>query len=211
MAYATQDTWNKFERWACRYKNTCNKIIEEIFDFERSYFDDGLFLKEWFELDQATIFDLNLTKDELFQRVSNKINFLRAYLVDISFDGPEFMTNQSNFLSRQYASRCDNSMGVWLEQDPRHSAEAGGGFGFQEFHANFFCENIEDADFASMRNILPFDRMFVRLPKAKNWDISSANFLIEKIKNDLEFDYSAAIQIDGDELGALLSLNFNWN
>lgn len=211
MACSAQDTWNKFDRWAYRYKNVCRKMLEEMFDCGYSDLHDGLFLKEWFEFDQDIICDLNITKDVLFKRVSHKINFFRAYLVDISFDGPEFMANQSNFLSLQYPSRCDNSTGVWLEQYPTHNAEVGGSFGFQEFNVNFFCKHIEDVDLASMRNVLPFDRMFVRLPKAKAWDIFSANFFIEKIKEDLEFDYSVTIQIDNDELGKLLSLNFNWD
>ena len=206
MTRSIQDTWDKFERWAYRYKKVCHGTIEEMFDCGYSDFDSGLFLQKWHELNQ----DINVSESELYTRVSNKIKFLRGYLVDISFDGPEFMAKHSNFLTLQYPGKCNNSMGVWLEQDLEGEIEAGSYFGFKEFDVSFFCKSFKVVDLSSMRNILPFDRMFVRLPKGQNWDTDSVNNVVKQIKEDLEFDYSVKIQTDGNESGELLSMRFTW-
>lgn len=210
MTRSRQDTWDKFERWAYRYKKVCHKVIEEIFDCGYSDFDGGLFLQKWHELNQDIVLDLNVSESELSTRISNKINFLRGYLVDISFDGPEFMAQHSNFLTLQYPSKCNNSIGVWLEQNLEGEIEAGGYFGFQDFDVNFFCKSIKDVDLASMRNILPFDRMFVRRPKGQTWDTISVNNVVQQVKEDLECDYTVKIQTDGNEPVELLSTSFTW-
>ena len=154
--------------------------------------------------------ELGLSQSELLARLSNKVSFLRGYLVDISFDGPEFMATHSNFLTSQYPSKCNNSIGVWLEQNLEGEIEPGGYFGFREFDVNFFCKSIEEIDLASMRNILSFDRMFIRRPKGRDWDSSSASDILRIVKEDLEFDYSVKVQAEDDKWGELFSMNFIW-
>jgi hypothetical protein len=57
------------------------------------------------ELNGDIILDLNLSESDLSTRISNKIKFLRGYLVDISFDGPEFMAKHSDFLTQRIVGR----------------------------------------------------------------------------------------------------------
>jgi hypothetical protein len=210
MTGSVQDTWDKFERWAYRYKKVCHRAIKEMLDRGYSDFDEGLFLQKWDELNYDIILDLNLSESDLSTRISKKLKFLRGYLVDISFDGPEFMAKHSNFLTRQYPSKCNNSIGVWLEQNVEGEIEAGGYFGFQGFDVNFFCESLEDVDLASMRNILPFDRMFVRRPKGQTWDAASINDVMQRVKYDIEFDYTVKIQAEHYKSGELFSIRFTW-
>ena len=68
-------------------------------------------MQQWYELNQDIIFDVNIPESELSTRISQKINFIRGYLMDISFDGPEFMAKHSDFLTLQYPSKCNNFYG----------------------------------------------------------------------------------------------------
>lgn len=210
MTRSTQKSWDKFERWVSRYRKVSLRAIEELLDSEYPDFDGGLFLCKNFELNLDLIFDFHVLKSELSSRVENKISFLRGYLVDISFDGPEFVERHSNFLTQQYPSKCNNAIGVWLEQDLEGNLEAGSYFGFQKFDVSFFCKNIKDVDLASMRSILPFDRMFVRLPKGQTWDATTDKAMLEQIEEDLKFDYSVTIHPKDIGHGDLFSMNFTW-
>ena len=101
-------------------------------------------------------------------------------------------------------------MGIWLEQELEGEVEAGGYFGFQEFSVNIFCQNMGDIDLASMRNILPFDRMFIRRPKGLVWDASNISDIVQQVKEDIEFDYLVQVEHGDDESKELLSISFTW-
>ncbi|MFK5948004.1 MAG: hypothetical protein QM500_04430 [Methylococcales bacterium] len=211
MTDSIQDTWNKFERWVSRYKKSCNKTFEEVDERGYSNNNENLFVCKWHEIDQDITMDFNVTETEISTRVANKISFLRGYLVDISFDGPSFMEYHTNFLTLQYPSRCNNAIGVWLDQDLDGEVELGAYFGFSDFDVSFFCKSIEDVDLSSMRGILPFDRMFIRRQKGIDWDSKSIDKFVEQVKEDLEFDYAVEIKIDGNDNKNILLLSFIWD
>jgi|GEM_PF-2882689 len=104
MCRTVQDVWDKFERWKKRYETVCHKAIDEIVSCGYSDLDGGLCFSKWYELNQDLILDLGISESELSNRITEKIQFLRGYLVDISYDGPEFMVKHSNFLTFQYPS-----------------------------------------------------------------------------------------------------------
>jgi hypothetical protein len=210
MTESIQDTWDKFERWAYRYKRVCERWVEEMFDSGYSD-DEGLFLRTEMELHCYSFSDLNISESDCYTRIKSKIGFLRGYLVNISFDGPEFMASHSRFLTLQYPSKCDNAMGVWLEQDLEGEIEAGSYFGFNDFDVSFFCKSLNDVDLASMRSILPFDRMSLRRPKGKAWDGACIAEVLDRLKYDLEFDYQVKIEPDEYESGEILYIGFTWD
>ena len=173
--------------------------------------DVSLLLCKWHELNQDLIADLMLSEFELETRVCNKLNFIRGYMIDISFDGEQFVDQKSTFLTLQYPDKCNNALGVWLEQDLGDRLETGGYYGFGEFDISFFCKDIADVDLASMRGVLRFNKMYLRRPQGKKWDAESAKDALQKVKNDLEFDYEVDITINDGEYDELLLLHFdNW-
>jgi len=215
MPYSIQKTWDKFERWQLRYKKVCYRTIDEMLDWENSdCLEDGLFIASWVDLGLDLFFEQGFSEQDLEKRVLNKINFLNAYLVDVSFDGAEFMSKKSNFLTAQYPSRCHDSFGVWMEQylerDDGSSIESGASMSFQGFDASFFCKSISDVDLASMRNIIPFDRIFILRPHEESWDRKSIKSIYHKVKEDLEADFIVQIQVDNNENGPLLMMEFTW-
>jgi hypothetical protein len=207
---SVQSFWDRFEQWVYRYRKTCHQAIEDIFDCGYSDFDGGLFLCKPHELNLDIILDLNLTESDLYDRIAEKISLLRGYLVDISFDGPEFMYRHSRFLTSQYPSKCNNSIGIWFEQDLEGEVEVGEYFGFQGFDANLFCKSIEDIDLSSIRTVLPYNRMFVRRQKGQPWDTQSVTTVLQQIKDDLEFDYEVQMEPEWHESKELLLVNLNF-
>ena len=205
------DTLVKYRQWRDDYYEVCKKAIDEMLENGNAGSDKGLFLCKWNELNHDLIADLSLPEDELEIRVVNKLNFIRGYMIDISFDGEQFVDEKSTFLSLQYPNKCNDALGVWLEQDLGGKIETGAYFGFQKFDISFFCNDISDVDLASMREVLLFNKIFLRRPKGVNWDTGNANDVYQKIKNDLEFDYEVDITIDDSEYDELLLLHFdNW-
>ena len=204
-------TLDKYDQWRDSYKNVCDRTTDEMLENRNACSDNGLFLCKWHELGKDLVKDLSLPEDELETRVVNRLNFIRGYMVDISFDGDQFVDEKSTFLSLQYPDKCDNVLGVWLEQDLGDRIETGSYFGFGEFDMSFFCNDITDVDLASMRGVLRFNKMYLRRPKGVNWDTGNAKDVYQKIKNDLEFDYEVDIRIDDSEYDELLLLHFdNW-
>lgn len=212
MGFTTQDSWEKFERWALRYEKKCRALIKTICKQDNQDFGSNeLFLKERREVENNQSLG-HLPEADLVNRILQKIGFLQAYLVDISFDGGEFMRNKSNFLTAQYPSKCDNSLGIWLERDVENLSEDNIFYHhFNGLSVNVFCKSITDVDLASMYNVLPYDRMFLRQPKGQNWDDVSVETLVNDVREDLEFDYSVEIKADYNENDSLLELSFNWN
>lgn len=212
MTQNKQDAWERFERWAARYENKSFEFIEKICSNEGNVFaDNDLFIQKKEEVQRQLPLSL-LSESALQDRITDKIGFLRAYLVDISFDGPEFMNDKSNFLSLQYPGKCDNALGVWLEKDGESLPEdfLPSDY-FDKLNVSFFCKNINDVDLASMYSVLPFDRMFLRRPKGRKWDKAAIDMLIHQIKEDLEFDYSVKIDINHENDEELLMVSFIWD
>ena len=201
----------KYRQWRDSYKKVCDKTIDEMLENRNAGSDNGLFLCKWSELNQDLVADLSLPETELETRVVNKLNFIRGYMIDISFDGDQFVDEKSAFLSLQFPDQCNDALGVWLEQDLEDRIETGGYYGFQKFNMSFFCNDIVDVDLASMRGVLRFNKMYLRRPKGVNWDTENAKDVLQKIKDDLEFDYEVDITIDDSEYDELLLLLFdNW-
>jgi hypothetical protein len=207
MTRAKLDTWTRFERWAYRYKKVCDKVIEEI---AAGVDIDELFLQKAYELHSGLILDWSKDESELSGRIDSRVNFIRGYLANISFDGPQFMSAHSKFLPLQYPSRCNNAFCVWLDQESEGELESGSYFGFQEFDVSFFCNSLDDIDLASMRSVVAFNRMTMRRPKGRHWDTVSVNEAVKRIKYDLEFDYSVETKADGDKSDELFFLKFTW-
>ncbi|MBE0507576.1 MAG: hypothetical protein IBX50_12825 [Marinospirillum sp.] len=210
MDQTAQDFWEKFECWKKQYQSVFHKLIEEIMSCGYSDFDGGFCFRKWHELNQDLVLDLNVSESELSNRIIDKIQFIKGYLVDIYFDGPDFADKYYNFLEFQCPSKCDNAIGIWLEQDLEGEVEAGSYFGFQGFDMNIFCRSVDDIDLASMRNILPFDRMYLRQPKGKIWDEQSIRSVVQQVKEDIEFDYEVIVT-PSNKSEELLSINFIFN
>jgi len=147
--------------------------------------------------------------DILEERIKSKIGFIRGYLVDISFDGPVFMSKHSQFLTLQYPSRCENALGIWLEQDLQGDAESGGYFGYQGWDVSLFVNRISDVDMAAVRNILPFDSMWLRKPGSAPWRKEEIKQLTGHLKQDLECDGNLHKMRAGMD-GHLLKVEFAW-
>jgi hypothetical protein len=209
MTDTIQGVWDKFERWSKRYEKVGQKIIDEMFYQGTSDSNAALFICKSEEIDLDLTIEMNIEQDELIDRINRKIAFLRGYLVNISFDGAEFMTKNSGFLACQYPSKCSNAIGVWLEQDLEGDPRPGSHFGFQDFDVSFFSNTLEDVDFASMWSILPFDRMFIRRPKGVNWDKRSVKEVVEIIRSDLRFDYAVKMKVDSGVNRNLLCISVN--
>ena len=211
QARSIQGTWDRFERWASRYKKICMAIIDEISDKGHCGTELVLFSQNWSDLNLDIIMDCNLERSELAARINNRIRFLRAYLVDISFDGEEFMYKYSQFLSCQYPKVCDKQFAFWLEQYIDGNPEAGGYSLFQEFEASFFCKDPAQIDFASMRTVLPFDRMLIRRPNGEVWDRHGADAIMATIREDIKFDYDFRMYPSEYKGKELLVVNFVWS
>ena len=177
------DQWARFERWATRFRKSAQKFVESKVYLSD---EDMLFVATSSGMVNS---ESGLSWSKIEERVSHKIAFLRGYLVDISFDGPDFMVAKSQFLTNQYPSQCERSFGIWLEQDlGKENLIPGDYFGFQEFEVSIFINRLDDIDFASIRAILPFDRMIIRQPNGVKWTVEDGNAVADHISNDLEDD-----------------------
>jgi hypothetical protein len=206
------DIWRKFERWAYRYRRVGSQTIKDI--SSRGYCEphEQLFLNTPYELNVDWILDLNLSELDLVSRLKEKISFLRGYLVDISYDGAAHMQRYSRFLSQQYPSRCNKSLGLFFEQAMTPDCEAGSYFGFQGFQANLFCGTFNEIDITSIRNILPFNRLYVRRPYGGAWNSRFVKTIIKEVKNGLEYEYTIDTHID--EVAPrqqMLTIEFKWH
>jgi hypothetical protein len=208
MTESVQGVWNRFERWANRYTKSCAVEIARIC---RKGYSDGptLFLLKSHEVRGDPVLDFGLGKAELNERIQRRIAFFCGYLVDISFDGGEFMSKHSQFLTLQYPQRSEKSLGVWLEQSMEGKIEGGAYHGFQDFDISFFIRDIGDIDVASMREVLPFKWMHLRKPGGEKWNHQERRELEQKLEYDLCFDgHDHKLQMR--ESGEMLTLTFKW-
>ena len=100
-AQSVQGVWDRFERWAERYRRICNETIAEMSEPGYSDANEGLFLCKRNEFNHDLVLDFNLSEQELRDRVDGKVRFLRGYLRNIMCDGAEYMHWNSAFLSLQ--------------------------------------------------------------------------------------------------------------
>ena len=203
-----QSQWDRFERWVTRFRRTTSSIVDDLTKKELVDTPDYLFLLRWSEYRGLMVpphecGDLQM----LEERAKEKISFLRGYLVDISFDGAEFMALKSSFLTLQYQSRCDSVMGFWFEQWPENS-RPGAYHSFQEDEVALFAISPNDIDFESVNNILPFDRIFIKQAGGASWSELKAKEIRQVIKNDLGMSQQQFAKIIG--VGSpMISITFN--
>jgi len=206
-----QDHWARFERWSRRYRRTSAEFVAAHAD-EGDWYDPRwlAYASRW-ELRSPDAYEsIHDMEEEVERRVQQKLRFLRAYLVHISADGPAFMAVKSRFLSCQYPSRCDAAWGFWFEQSMEGDLEIGGIPGFQEFEAELFLNTIAEADFGSIRSVLPFDTLIVRRPYGEIWSAATAAALVVELRRDMEFDaYFFEVDLEGIDT-ALLCIEFHW-
>ena len=209
MSESIQQVWDRIERWLRRYTKVARETAREMCD--GGYDEAGnLFASKAFEIGGDALVDFSLTEEDLLERIKSKISFVRGYLVDISFDGPVFMSKHSGFLTLQYPSRCERALGIWLEQDLEGEIEAGDYFGFQDFDVSLFVNCISDVDVASMRCILPFDTMRLRKSVGVPWLKQEVKDLTSHLKQDLDSDgYDCRIRVEMER--SLLTLEFRWS
>lgn len=206
-----QDHWNRFERWARRYRRVSAEFVAAHCDEEDWSDPAWLAFASECELSSPEAFELSGDlPTQIERRVQQKLQFLRAYFADISSDGAAFMSRNSRFLSCQYPSRCSAAWGFWFGQDIDGEIEAGASPIFQGFEAQLFLTAPADADFAAIRNVLPFDNLIVRRPHAELWCSASAKAVLAELKEDMEFDgYSCKTKM-GARDSTLLSIDFRW-
>lgn len=205
-----QSQWLRFERWATRFRKATSSLVNELSRQELVDTSDYLCLLKWDEYEGVIVPPHELNElDVLRERAEEKIAFLRGYLVDISFDGSQFMAMHSGFLSLQYQSRCDLAMGFWFEQWPTNS-RPGGYFGFQGWDVVLFAASPQDIDFESVNNILPFDRLFIRQAKGVPWTEARAREITRRIKDDLGVSPRKFAKIHGVG-SSMISITFNKN
>ena len=203
-----QTQWDRFERWANRFRRATRTLVDELSARDTVDTPDYLSLLQWSEYEGGLVPPHeNDELEVLAERAKEKIKFLRGYLVDISFDGAEFMALKSNFLSSQYQSRCDSAMGFWFEQWPENS-RPGAYHGFQGWDVVLFAASHKQIDFESVNNILPFDRLFIRQAKGISWSESHARMITRDIKDDLGMSQRQFSKIHGVG-SSMISITFN--
>ena len=87
---SVQDVWDRFGRWATRYRRVCTETVAEIGGRGQAGPDETLFFCTRNELNLEFGLDFELSQQELCDRVDGKIRFLQGYLRDIMYDGAEF-------------------------------------------------------------------------------------------------------------------------
>lgn len=187
--------WAPFERWARRFKAVSHAKLDELFKEDFIEPEDWLFLQKRDEIGCANGFDCDIDESELRRRIHTKIYFFRRYFADVSFDGETFFDRCLKVLPYQYASRCNNCIGVWLERD-LEKLHLNPYQQINDFDISFFCKSIKDIDLASMRAVLPFDTIFIRLPKEIKWTKTAAKNLKQQIEEDLRFDEPVSIDFE---------------
>lgn len=203
-----QAQWDRFERWATRFRRSTSSIVDDLSEKELVDTPDYLFLLRRSE--QEGFVEPPHESGDLYaleERAKEKIAFLRGYLVDISFDGAEFMALKSQFLTLQYQSRCDSAMGFWFVQWPGNS-RPGAYHSFQEDEVALFAKSPNDIDFESVNNILPFDRIFIRQAEGVPWSEARAREIRQAIKSDLGMGHRQFSKIIGVG-SSMLSITFN--
>ena len=168
--------WQYFERWE-------EKFIKAAARAERrrgnSRPGEDLFLAApWEE-------DWTIDMEGISKRAAEKIDFLRAYLRDISFDGPEFMAQCSSFLDLQFPSACEDVYSFLIMQDIEQEIPIPD---FSGYWMRIFLKELTDIDFSSAFSVMPFHDIQITKPKNQTWTSKQIQSAIRTIKHDLGFD-----------------------
>jgi hypothetical protein len=201
------DVWLRFERWVKRYTALCRATISEFYEDGYIWPGDSLFIRR----DDESVVDFVASgwpEDLALLRVEDKAAFLRAYLVEVSFDGAEFMLKNSAFLPCQYPSRCNNAYGFWFHQDPEN-LKPGGSFWFQGDMMSLFCRDPSQVDFTAVHVVLPFETMVIRRPRGRDWDEATQQAVLDEIERDMSHDMAFTMKVDA-VFGNRLYVSFQW-
>ncbi len=196
MKATTQEIWDKFDRWSQRYLTSGQRVIERMLrkGYSTALAQIPFASADEFLRDLDIIEDLGYTEEMLQNRLHRRIDFLSKYLVDISFDGPEFMQKKSEFIWDQKHGENKTLFSIWLIQDDTNHR------GRKQFEPSghdisFFCNDINQVDLSSMRSAYPYDIIHAWHPNMKPWDAKMINNFINNIEEDLSFDYEVNIEV----------------
>ena len=195
MNVTVSDTWDEFERWSQRYLRFGQVAIKRI--LRRGYITtlgQIPFASSSEFLDDIDLIERSgYTEEMLKEKLQSRIDFFSKYLVDISFDGPEFMQKKSEFIWSQTLRENKTQLSIWLVQDDTDS-RGRKQFEFPGRDISFVCKDINDVDFSSMYSVHPFDRILAWRPSLERWDVDSMNNFIRSVEGDLSFDYEVGIE-----------------
>jgi hypothetical protein len=211
VAPTHHDVWMRFGRWARRYASASVGFVSDHAQEGDWHDPRWLAFATQMELQSPEAWEgVGDLGDEIRRRVQQKSQFLHAYLVEIAPDGPSFMSKNVGFLPWQYPSKCEHAWGFWFQQTPDGDLEPGSVPSFQELEGQLFLRSPEDADFGSIRNVLPFDYLAVRRPRGEHWSIASTKALVAVLRGGIERDgYRFKVDAEGGE-DSLLRLEFRW-
>lgn len=129
-----------------------------------------------------------LSNDDKSERVRGQIGFLRAYLMDISFDQGPFDNWVSRLLANHNNKDWTDGYSFFFGQSGHPKTPSNGSWHFSGSYANLFCARIREIDFASAMNALPFDRLVIRNSAGRDWVDTEIRSVLSEIEHDLEFD-----------------------
>ena len=182
-----QGHWDRFERWRKRFEAASaahlDRFDDESLEDESFDFSELLYVASWDEwLGLSSHAGAVEIASGAPNQVNEKVEFVRAYFRDISFDGPVFMEHFSKFLTCQYPSRCDSAYAFWFDQG-EVSLETP-----WVLESALFLPSIDAVDYYSIMEILEFQAVRIRAPRGREWFDGEARNIAAHIKQDLAQD-----------------------
>lgn len=179
-----QQQWDRYERWSRRLRLVSDSLMQQLEDEDDNAPDVDRLLyaaasHEWRGKDDV---DTSLIVQAAPFRIASKIEFVKTYFRDVSFNGPEFMGHVANFLSCQYPSRCNRCYALWFEQCDETLDDT------WRFDCALFVPSIDAIDYFSVHEILPFDSLTIRAPRGLPWGKDQIHAACANIQNDLAQD-----------------------
>jgi len=169
----TDAGWRRFEAWAKRFAESALKKPRS--NAETIFLADYNWVESIYEYPAARFHDA----------AAQKIAFMRAYLVDMSFDSTDFNTDVKELLLPQGRIRAPKTLGFWFAQTDIAQFGAGTSHHFQGSQMPLFATSIKQIDFATVCSILPYDEIVIRNPEG-NWEKSDLAKISRRISNDLD-------------------------
>jgi len=188
MPDTISDLWEKFERWARRFRKAAAQ-------------GDMALITGWRPALTARLAEKQARK---------KISFLRGYFVDLSFDGAGYMGDRMQILRWQFPSKQDSAFAIRLAQDTRHNLREGASFHFKGKQMILFARDVGHIDYPSITGVLPFDRIHIRRPRYAPWEAGLAKEVVKIIHEDLEGD-AYYCRIKTRMAKNVLCLEIEWN
>lgn len=165
--------WKRFEAWAKRFTESALKKPRS--NAETIFLADFNWVETIDEHPAARFHDA----------AEQKLAFMRAYLVDMSFDSVEFDNDVKKLLLPQGRISAPKSLGFWFAQIDKNQFGAGSSHHFQGSQMPLFATSVQQIDFATVCSILPYDEIVIRNPEG-NWKKSELAKISRRIKNDLD-------------------------